>query len=70
LAEKQEDASASLKVRLYPMGRISGQPLGGDDKHLRIINAAAGEMNMRLDSAVMLELHSTDSFLDDWDTDF
>ena len=70
LAEKQEDASASLKVRLYPMGCISGQPLGGDEKNLRMINAAAGQINMSLDSAVMLELHSTDSFLDDWDMDF
>ena len=69
--EKSEDLSGdSLIVRLYPIGRISGKALGGDDKNLLFLNAAAGEIDLNLDSAVMLEFEPSGSFLDDWDVDF
>jgi len=67
---KEEDSSEEVRLRLHPLGRISGKPLGGDGKILRMRNASAGEIDVRLDSAVMLEFRETDSFLDDWDDDF
>jgi hypothetical protein len=33
-------------------------------------NASGGEMDVKLDSAVMLEFRESDSFLDDWDDEF
>jgi len=70
LEKKEELASDSIKVRFYPLGRISGQPLSGDSKRMQLLNGAAGEINLNLESAVMLEFQSTESYLDDWDIDF
>ena len=70
LVEAPEKTEDSLTVRLHPLGRISGKPLEGDDKTIRLLNSATGEINLNLDSAVMLEFESSGSFLDDWDVDF
>lgn len=68
--EESEDSSEEIRVRFHPLGRISGKPLGGDWKTLRMRNAFAGEIDVRLDSAVMLEFRETNSFLDGWDDEF
>jgi len=69
--KKSEDMTGeSLVVRLYPIGRISGKALGGNGNTIRFLNNAAGEMDLNLDSAVMLEFEPSGSFLDDWDVDF
>lgn len=70
LADAPDVVSAEIKTRLYPLGRISGQPLSGDGKRLRILNASAGEVDMNLDYAAMLDFRGTESFLDDWDVEF
>lgn len=70
LAEAPDAASDEIKVRLYPLGRISGQPLAGDGSRLRILNGAAGEIGLNLDYAAMLDFRGTESFLDDWDVEF
>jgi hypothetical protein len=70
LAEAPDAASDEIKTRLYPLGRISGQPLSGDGKRLRILSASAGEIDMNLDYAAMLDFRGTESFLDDWDVEF
>lgn len=70
LVEKEELASDSIKLRFYPLGRISGKPLSGDSKSMQLLTGAAGEINLNLESAVMLEFQSTESYLDDWDIDF
>ncbi len=70
LKEQDEMATEGVKVRLYPIGTVTGQALDGDEKSLRILSGAAGEIEMNLDSAVMLEFQSTESFLDDWDPEF
>jgi hypothetical protein len=67
---KEEDSTEEVRVRLHPIGRISGKPQGGDGKILRMRHASAGEIDVRLDSAVMLEFRETNSFLDGWDDDF
>ncbi|MDP4625590.1 MAG: hypothetical protein NWT08_10695 [Akkermansiaceae bacterium] len=70
LAKKDEETTESMKVRLHPLGRITGKPLSGDDKNLKILSGCAGEIDIKLDSAVMLEIEETESFLDDWDLEF
>jgi hypothetical protein len=70
LAEPPAAASDEIKVRLHPIGRISGQPLSGDGKRLRILNGSAGEVDINLDYAAMLDFRGTESFLDDWDEEF
>lgn len=70
IAEAPDAPSDEIKTRLYPLGRISGRPLSGDAGHLRILNGVAGEIDIKLDYAVMLEFQQTESFLDDWDVEF
>jgi hypothetical protein len=70
IAEVPEDVSDEIQVRLYPLGRISGRPLSGDGSKLHILNGAAGEIDINLDHAVILEFQGTESFLDDWDAEF
>ncbi len=64
------DASEEVSVRMHPIGRISGKPLGGDGNVLRLRNAYAGEINVSLDSAVMLEFREANGFMDGWDDEF
>jgi hypothetical protein len=70
LAEVEKTPSDELSIRFHPIGRISGKPLGGDSGNLRIKNASAGEIDIKLESAVMMDFRETDSFLDDWDDEF
>jgi hypothetical protein len=70
LAKADDKISDTLVVRLHPLGRITGKPLAGNSNSLRILNGAAGEIDLNLDSAVMLEFEPSISFLDDWDIEF
>ncbi len=70
LAEAEKEPSGETRVRFHPLGRISGKPLGGKDGSLRLRNSSAGDIDVRLDSAVMLEFRETESYLDDWDDEF
>ncbi|MFK7851657.1 MAG: hypothetical protein AB8D78_11830 [Akkermansiaceae bacterium] len=66
----EEMDSDSIKVRFYPIGTLTGKPVSGDSGKLQMVSGAAGEIDINLDSAVMLEFRSSGSYLDDWDTDF
>jgi hypothetical protein len=70
IAELPEAPSEEVTIRLHPLGRISGRPLAGDPGSLRILNGAAGEIDIDLSYVVMLEFQKTESFLDDWDAEF
>lgn len=70
LAEATELPSDQLIVRLGPLGRISGRPISGDASAVRIISPVAGEMNLNLDSAVMLDFQPSTNILDDWEAEF
>jgi len=70
IAEAPADVSDEIQVRLYPLGRVSGRPISGDSGKLHILNGAAGEIDINLDHAVILEFQGTESFLDDWDAEF
>ena len=60
----------NLVVRLSPLGRISGRPLSGDAQSIRLLNPVCGEMNLNLDSAVMLDFQPSTNIIDDWDAEF
>ena len=70
LANAGEDSRDSLMVRLQPIGRISGRPLDGPPNQIRMHNQAAGEIEIDLDAAVMLEFDSSKGFIDDWNVEF
>lgn len=70
LAKVEENSSDEVRIRFHPLGRISGLPLEGDGRTLRMRNPSAGEIDVGLDSAVMLEFRETGSFLDDWNDEF
>ncbi len=70
LAKETDLASDSLTVRLSPLGRISGRPLAGSASSIRILNPVCGEMNLNLESAVMLDFKPSNNVIDDWDAEF
>jgi hypothetical protein len=62
--------TGEVKVRLHPLGIVSGKPLSGDQSTLRLTTAGIGEWNLDLDAAVLLDFQSSTSFLDEWDPEF
>jgi len=70
LVKPQEISSDEMLIRLHPIGRISGKPVSGDKTGLRILTKFAGELNVNLESAVMLDFNPSTNFLNDWDVQF
>ena len=71
LEKSEEEVAGDLvKVRMAPLGRITGKPVQGTGDKLRLFHASAGEMEVDLRAAVMLEFESSENFIDDWDNDF
>ncbi len=70
LAERSDEAVGEMKVRLSPLGVITGKPLGGDAGSLHLASAVFGEVAVDLGYAVMLDLALTNNIGDDWDVSF
>ena len=70
LAPAGETPADNVLVRLNPIGSVSGRPISGDGSMLGIANPIIGNMNLSMDSAVMLEFNASNQFIDDWDADF
>lgn len=70
VAEPSETPADAVLVRYSPIGAISGLPVGGDADTLRLSHPVAGEIDLSLESAVMLEFHPSNRIIDDWDADF
>ena len=70
LAEAGEAPADNLVVRMHPIGSISGRPVSGDAKALGMVSPLLGELNLGLESAVMLDFNSSNQIIDDWDADF
>lgn len=70
LAKEAEPASDNLVVRLSPLGQISGRPLAGNGSSIRLLSPVCGEINLNLESAVMLDFQNTNNIIDDWDAEF
>lgn len=70
LAKPAEPSGGEMTVHLYPLGRVSGKPVTGARGEIRLMTRSAGEWNVGLGSAVMLDFNPSNSFLDDWDVQF
>ena len=70
LAKSSEDPSQKIKVRLHPLGLVSGSPLAGKPGSLRLSTPGIGEWDLSLDAAVLLDFQSSTSFLDEWDPEY
>ena len=70
LSEAEEPAAESISIRLDPLGRVSGKPMAGDARKLRLSTSYAGDIEVNLDNAVMLDFDPSTSYLDDWDEPF
>ena len=70
LAKETEDPADNVVVRLSPLGQISGRPLSGNASAIRILHAFAGELDLNLDSAVMLDFQPSNNSIDDWNSEF
>lgn len=70
LAKESERPTDTMVVQFSPLGQISGRPLTGTTASLRMVNPVCGEINVSLESAVMLDFHDSNNFIDDWDAEF
>ncbi len=70
LAEQSDAPEDNLVVEFSPLGQISGRPVSGDSTVLRMTDPIYGEFETRLESAVMLDFHHSNNFIDDWDAEF
>ena len=59
-----------IRVRLHPHGVITGVPVAGDDCGLRLTHPSAGEVDIDLSTAIILDLREGLGFLDGWDPNF
>jgi hypothetical protein len=70
LAKPTDAPDDNLVVQLSPLGQISGRPVSGDRTALRMADPIYGDFETRLESAVMLNFHNSNNFIDDWDAEF
>lgn len=70
LAKEAGVASDNLTVKLSPLGRISGRPLAGTADSIRLLHPVCGEIDLKLESAVMLDFQPSTNLIDDWDAEF
>lgn len=70
LATPPDVSPDHLVVRFHPVGSVSGRPLPSDRSSFSILNSSAGELNLSLDSAVMIDFNASKQIIDDWDANF
>lgn len=70
LAKETDAPEDHLVVRLSPFGQISGRAISADSHSIRLNHPVCGELNMALESAIMLDFNDSNNFIDDWDADF
>ncbi len=70
LAKQTDAPDDNLVIEFSPLGQISGRTVSGDSSKLRMTDPVYGEFEVRLESAVMLDFHDSNNFIDDWDVEF
>lgn len=68
-ADHEPSHADQIAVFYQPIGRISGIPTGADASTLRLRSTLAGELELQLDAASLIEFQAADSFLNFWDED-
>ena len=69
-AKESEIPADNVIVRLCPLGQVSGRPLSGNASSIRTSNPIYGELDLNLESAVMLDFQPSNNLIDDWDAEF
>ncbi len=70
---KQSNAEPSTEtsiIRFRPIGQISGNILNANASSIRLKSPIYGEMDVKLQSATMLDFKPSNSIIDDWDAEF
>jgi hypothetical protein len=70
LAKEVAESADEAVVCLGPLGRITGRPLSGDASSIRILHPVAGEMDIHLDPATMLDFQPSNNIIDEWNSEF
>lgn len=70
LTKPTEKPPGGITVRMDPIGNLTGKPLSGDAKHLRVETSYAGAIDVNLESAILLDFETSTNYLDDWDQPF
>jgi hypothetical protein len=71
MVRKEDDgSSASMVVRLWPIGSISGRPVSGNREKIQLKNDMLGVIGMSLESVVMLDFDGKRHIVDDWNDEF
>jgi hypothetical protein len=70
LVRQTEPAADELILRFSPLGQISARPLAGTHSNLKLLSQIYGEIDCKLDAAVMLDFQATTTIIDDWESEF
>lgn len=70
LTKPADTVDPGIVLRVDPIGNLSGKPVSGDARRLRLATPYAGEIDVNLDSVIMLDFQPSTNYLDDWDQPF
>ncbi len=70
LAKQTDPPGDNLMIQLSPLGQISGRPISGDASSIRLVSPVCGEIDIDLDSAVILDFKRSNTIIDDWNAEF
>ncbi|MEI6654964.1 MAG: hypothetical protein WCP45_09365 [Verrucomicrobiota bacterium] len=70
LAKSEEPGAERIIVRFDPLGNVTGKPITGDASSLKLLTPFAGEIDLKLEAATILDFQPSNNFLDDWDPQF
>lgn len=70
LAKPIEMGSDQMTIRLSPLGEVSGRPISGNSSAIEMVSPECGQMNFKLESAVMLDFENSNSIVDVWHSEF
>lgn len=70
LAKVAPASGQTMKVRLSPLGLITGIPVSGDSHSLLLRSEIIGDITVNTDAAVMFEFDNANQIFDNWDANF
>ncbi len=70
LASVPDATPGQIRLRIHPLGILSGTPISANTTSLAILNPSCGQINVDLDPVILIENHDAHSFLDAWDPEF
>jgi hypothetical protein len=59
------ETASSIGVSFFPIGKISGQPVRANRKQIQLKHPMVGDLQLKLDQALMLHFSDENSFIDE-----